>query len=146
MTVIAKISSAVLMLLFFTNGFFQQVSIPEARAGINLTDTEFPEPDNLPTLDMDLSGDEKSENPVQVVELFILNFIVYPIHILAGGVAIFMLVQAGMTLVLSRAEEDKLTEAKKTVIWSFVGLLLIVGSYTLVRNLVALLLGFFMES
>lgn len=111
-----------------------------AEYGLDNTGLKFNEA--VPTLG--LEGD-KSEKPEEAVELLLLNYVVNPIFYLAGGVAVFMLIFYGARLLLfSGVNEEGLEAAKKNMLWVFVGLLLIVGSYTLVRNVVGRTLQMFM--
>jgi hypothetical protein len=81
---------------------------------------------------------EAATKPEQVAETILFTFVITPIFYFSAGIAVFMLTFAGFTLVKGRAEEEEITKAKKMLIWSFVGLLLIIGAYTIVVNLTEL--------
>ncbi|MDP3975551.1 MAG: hypothetical protein Q8P95_01410 [bacterium] len=95
-------------------------------------------PVELPTFNM---TDEK--DPITAVEKVILNYVITPIFFLAGGVAVIMVLYSAFRILISRAEEDGLTAAKNTLIWSFLGLGLIMVAYTIVRNLASIILQLF---
>lgn len=130
---------ALAMLLFFS--FFPPVYAEEHERkpgeGISLEDVGFKpgEKSNIPTL-----GLEKAKDPIKVVDTVLLKFVVNPIFFLAGGVAVVVIFYSSFRIMTARGEEEGLTAAKNALIWAFVGLALIVLAYTLVRNLVSIVL------
>ena len=133
----AKQFALALIILTLTFGSF---AVLFARAddppkGVSLKDTGFEYPNNLPKLDI-----EGEKNPIKATETLLLNYVINPIFFIAGGIAIYMVVNAGFSLVISGVAESQLETAKKTLIWSGAGLLLIIGSYTLVRAILEFVL------
>lgn len=113
---------------------------PFNRTGIGLKEAGFDinaiDPDtNLPTFNI-----ENSTDPLQVVDSVLLRYIINPIFFLAGGVAVLVIMYSSFRIVTSRGEEEGLTAAKNTLIWAAAGLALVLLAYTLVGNLVSIVL------
>jgi hypothetical protein len=91
---------------------------------------------SLPTL-----GLENVKDPIQAVDSVLLNFVINPIFFLAGGVAVIVIMYSAFQLIKGQGEEEGLTATKNTLIWAFAGLALVLLSYTLVTNLVGIVLS-----
>lgn len=117
-----------------TNG---QNETPTNPTGRSLEDLGFDASnvENLPTL-----GLEGINDPVQAIDSVLLNYIINPIFILAGGAAVIVIMYSSFRLVASRGEEEGITAAKNALIWAFAGLALVLLAYTLVRNLAEIVL------
>ena len=108
------------------------------RTGQSLQDLGF-DPStvrNLPTL-----GIEGEKDPVRVIDSVLLNYIVNPIFFLAGGTAVIVIMYSSFRIVVARGEEEGITAAKNALIWAFAGLALVVLSYTIVRNLIQIVIS-----
>jgi hypothetical protein len=103
--------------------------------GTSLRESGFIPPSNLPTFDL-----ENENNPVAAFERILLNYIISPIFLISGGVAVIVILYSSFRLVTSRAQEDSITAAKTTLIWAFVGLALVMLAYTIVSNLASIIL------
>lgn len=106
-----------------------------ATNGVNLQESGFVPPGNLPTFNL-----ENEQSPVSAFERILLNYIIRPIFLVSGGVAVIVILYSSFRMISSRAQEDAVTSAKTTLIWAFVGLGLIVLAYTIVSNLARILL------
>lgn len=86
-------------------------------------------PTNLPTFNL---GDETSA--VKALEGILLNYVIRPIFLLAGGVAVVVIMYSAGLIITGRGQEDAITKAKTTLVWAFVGLGLVILAYTIVSN------------
>lgn len=102
-------------------------------SGIGVSDTGLPS--NLPRL-----GLQGVTNPVGAVERILLNYVITPIFILAGGVAVIVIMYSAFQIITARGEEEGLSAAKTTLIWAFLGLGLVMLAYTIVSNLARIIL------
>jgi hypothetical protein len=55
----------------------------------------------------------------------------------AAAIAIIMIVLNAMTLVASAGDSDAISNAKKGLLWSFLGLLLIIFAYVIIKSIIA---------
>lgn len=90
---------------------------------------------SLPTL-----GLEDVSDPLEAVDSVLLNYVINPIFFLAGGVAVIVIMYAAFQMIKGQGEEEAITNAKNTLIWAFAGLGLVLLSYTIVTNLVEIVL------
>lgn len=60
---------------------------------------------------------------------------------ISGVLAIYFLVTAGLTYVKSFGRDEEIQKAKKSIIWSIVGLLIIITSYAIVQNVIKITLS-----
>jgi len=115
---------------------------PSPGSGIpldqTLRDSNITLPDNLPTLNL-----EDQTDPVSAVESILLNYVINPIFIVSGGVAVIVIMYSSFSLITGRGEEEALAAAKKNLIWAFLGLGLVMVAYTLVRNIATIVLNLF---
>lgn len=111
----------------------------EAGQGVSIEDlmkkTGSQLPSNLPKLDL-----SEVKDPVSWVEKFFLRYIINPIFLLSGGVAVIMILYSSFRIITARGEEEGLTAAKTTLIWAGAGLGLIMLSYTIINNLIRIFL------
>jgi hypothetical protein len=107
----------------------------ESVPGVSLNETKAVLPDNLPTF-----GIENEKDPIRAFESILLNYIINPIFLLSGGVAVVVIMYSSFLIITSRAQEDSLTSAKTTLIWAFAGLALVILAYTIVSNLARIIL------
>lgn len=57
---------------------------------------------------------------------------------IAAVIAIFFVINSAFTMVISAGNDEKVTEAKKGLLWALVGLLLITLSYAIIRFVIML--------
>ena len=104
--------------------------------GVNPSETgSTPIPGNLPTFEL-----EKITDPVNALESFLLKYVLNPIFLLSAGIAVIMIIYASFQLISGRGQEESITSAKNILTWAIAGLALIMLSYTIVRNLAAIIL------
>lgn len=123
-----------------------QPSLPASELpigeGKNLEDTmkatEGSLPSNLPKFNL-----EKERNPIKAAESIFLNYVISPVFLIAGGVAVIVILYSSFQIITARGEEETLTAAKTTLTWAFLGLGLIMIAYTLISNLGGILLQLF---
>ena len=106
----------------------------EAGEGVGLDATGNRFPSNLPKFQLE----EKTE-PIQAIESVFLRYIINPIFLISGGVAVIMILYAAARIITTRGEEEGLTAAKTTLTWAAAGLAVIMMAYTIVRNLSSIL-------
>lgn len=99
--------------------------------GFSLEEAGFKPGSNIPTL-----GLEGEEDPLKVVDSVLLKYVINPIFFLAGGVAVLVIMYSAFRIIVARGEEEGITAAKNALIWATAGLALVLLAYTLVRNLV----------
>ncbi len=91
-------------------------------------------PSNLPKFGLEGIGD-----PQKVTESFMLRYVINPIFIISGALAILMIIYSAGRIITARGEEDGLTAAKTTLTWAAIGLGLIMLAFTIVSNLVRII-------
>ncbi len=67
-----------------------------------------------------------------------LQLFMNAITFLAGALAVGFFIVNAFTLVMATAEADKITKAKKGMVWSLVGLVLIIGAYVVTKTIISL--------
>lgn len=126
--------------LSFSTGIFSTASAQPTGTSLEetLDNSGIEVPSNLPTL-----GLEGVNDPVEATEGILLNFVINPIFFISGGVAVIIIMYSAFRVVTSRGEEEGLEAAKKSLTWAFIGLGLIMLSYTIVRNVTGIILQLF---
>ncbi len=66
----------------------------------------------------------------------ILQLLAGSLIYLAGPIAILMIAIGGLRYVVSHGEDNQMEGAKKTITWAIIGLLVIIVSWLLVRNVI----------
>ena len=137
----SEVPKILFFFLFFSLTFFSSLPCLAAdpsetpqRFGQSLEDLGAELPDNLPR-----AGIEDEMDAVTAVDSVLFRFVVTPIFFLAGGIAVIVILYSAARIIVARGEEEGLTAAKNALLWAFVGLLLIIFAYTLVRNLTQIL-------
>ncbi|MCF7906044.1 pilin [Candidatus Gracilibacteria bacterium] len=132
------------VLLFFP--FFQgeaQDDAPKTEAGYGLKQAlesldAYEEDGETLILPQHLAGvDSELSGTADDVTLY-LQRIINGVAGIAATLAVAFLVVNAFALVTATGGSDKIAKAKKGVIWSLVGLLLIIGSYVVVKTIIAL--------
>lgn len=83
-------------------------------------------PANIP-FNLDYSQDA-SFNAITV-----LNIIAGALLYIASPAAILVIVYSGFQMIIAQGETEKIGEAKKTLTWSIIALLVMIFSYTIIR-------------
>ncbi len=66
----------------------------------------------------------------------ILQLIAGSLIYVTGPVAVLMIAIGGFRYVISHGETTQMEAAKKTILWAIIGLLVIIVSYSIVRNVI----------
>ncbi|GEM_PF-6821789 len=91
-------------------------------------------PANLPKF-----GLNNETDPQKFTESFMLRYVINPIFIISGALAILMIIYSAGRIITGRGEEDALTAAKTTLTWATIGLALIMLAFTLVNNIIRII-------
>lgn len=62
----------------------------------------------------------------------LISGIIEYVLLFVGGVLMLMIIYGGVLLITSGSDPDKVTKAKKTLLWAVIGVILIVISYSVV--------------
>ncbi len=106
------------------------------RSGVSLEEVKTKLPPNLPRL-----GINETDDPLEAIERVLLNYVITPLFSIVAGIALIMVLYSSFQLVISRGEEEGITTAKTTLIWSAAGLALTLMAYTIVRNISSIVLN-----
>src|SRR5690606_21695461 len=74
--------------------------------GVSLEETGAVLPDDLPRF-----GIQGETDPIRAFETVLLNYVINPIFLLAGGVAVIVILYSSFLIITSRAQEDSLSSA-----------------------------------
>lgn len=72
---------------------------------------------------------------------YVLQIIAGSLIYIAGPLAVLMIAYAGWNYVNARGDQNKLEESKKTIIWASLGLAAIIISYSIVSNIISIILS-----
>jgi hypothetical protein len=89
-------------------------------------------PENLPGGRETAAG---AETKINEALQFAINLVLYA----AGGVAVFVLVFAGIRYITSFGNQERMDAAKKTITYALIGLLAVILAYALVTNIINLI-------
>jgi hypothetical protein len=133
---IAKIAVLTMVLL--------SMQATNVLAEVGITDTPIGKDTtiNLPKIGAKTSPD--STSPILTAEEsfgVIMEKIATYLFMFAGAVAIFYILQAGFTLIRARGDEETVKKGHQMLIWSVVGFLLVLVSYSLVINVAKIIYG-----
>jgi hypothetical protein len=78
---------------------------------------------------------QDNANPATVVNI-ILQLIAGSLIYAAGPIAVFMIALSGVNYITSHGDQNKMEEAKKTLMWAVIGLGVILISFALVSHLI----------
>ncbi len=113
--------------LILTLTFTSQIFTVNAN-GVKIDDALHP--GNLPTLQ-----DSAPENLANGVNTYIYALI-GALALVAGGLTVFFIFDAGFNFLSSMGSDDKINKAKKELTWAILGFLLMIVSYQLVKLLI----------
>ena len=128
----------ILLTLIFSFSYLLMNSGP-AQALINLDDSF--KPGNLPSLNIEEASEDKSPETVvsESIIIFIGRFLSKAL-IFLGVLAIISLIISGAYYILSFGKEEGLSNGKRAVTWSLIGLLSILLSYSLIQGILKILI------
>lgn len=70
--------------------------------------------------------------PIEQVALNIISNIILP---LIGAIAVGMVIYGGVLFITSSGDPEKVTKARKTLMWAIIGIIIVVLSYAIVVSL-----------
>ncbi len=77
-------------------------------------------------------------NPLPSTDInFLIGTVIKGMLGLSGGIALLVFVWAGMMMMLSGGNPDKVKKAKGSLVWATIGLVVIFTAYTLVATLIS---------
>lgn len=62
-----------------------------------------------------------------------IGFIIQTLFGIIGSVALLIFVYGGMTWMLAQGDQGKIKDGRETMVWAALGLMVVFGSYTIVR-------------
>jgi hypothetical protein len=87
--------------------------------------------------DVEIKEGARRETQARTIMELLAGSLIY----LAGPLAVFMLALGGLRYVMSHGDQTQMEEAKKTITYAIIGLIVIVLSYAIVRNVINLTLS-----
>ena len=90
-------------------------------------------PEDLKPINSPFELNTYGEGDGSEATVILLQIIAGALLYFAAPVAIIMIVQAGFSMVSGGADSEKITQAKKHLTWTLIGLGLIILSYSIVR-------------
>lgn len=108
-------------------------------AEVGITDTPIGKDTNinLPKIGAKTSSISTAEESFGVIMEKIAGYL----FMFAGAVAIYYILLAGFTLIRARGDEEAVKKGHQMLIWSVVGFLLVLVSYSLVINVAKIIYG-----
>lgn len=70
--------------------------------------------------------------PIEQVALNIISNIILP---LIGAIAVGVVIYGGVLFITSSGDPEKVTKARKTLMWAIIGIIIVVLSYAIVVSL-----------
>jgi type IV secretory pathway VirB2 component (pilin) len=81
-----------------------------------------------------------TDKPVEQIALDIIMTVIFP---LIGAIALIFVIYGGIMIIMSQGDPEKLTKAKRTLLWAVIGIIIVVLSYGIVVTLSKLIKGLF---
>lgn len=116
--------------------FFAFFLVAEPGFAITLDDTL--RPDNLPTYDFDV--EENSETAATQKIILFIGSIVSQVLLFAGAISILFVIFAGGTYIFAFGDDTKIDKGKRGLLWSLIGLVIIMLSYSITRGIISIIL------
>jgi len=116
-------------------------AIPDPAWAITLDDSL--RPDNLPTYDFDSLEAVSENNPETAATQGIILFVgglVSQVLLFAGATAIIFVIISGGTYIFAFGDDTKIDKGKRGLLWSLIGLVVIMLSYTITRGIISIIL------
>ncbi len=80
------------------------------------------------------------DNPLQTTDIRdVIGRLIQAVLGVTGSIALFMFVYGGFLWLISGGEADKVKKGKDVMKWAILGLVVIVGAYTIVRTIITAL-------
>lgn len=114
-------------------------SIDGALAAIQLED-DF-RPSNLPTMEVeDAVNDDNPETAATQTLIMFVGNIISQVLLFAGALTIIFVIWAGINYILAFGKDERIEKGKRGIVWSLVGLVLILLSYAIVQGILQIIL------
>lgn len=113
-------------------------------AEVGITDTPIGKDTNINLPKIGAKTSSESTSPISTAEEsfgVIMEKIAGYLFMFAGAVAIYYILLAGFTLIRARGDEEAVKKGHQMLIWSVVGFLLVLVSYSLVINVAKIIYG-----
>lgn len=119
-----------------TLGLFVLTFIYKAQSVLAIDIDDFEDqvfrPDNLPTLSEQSSS---AEGTINTITLNLVEIILFA----SGSIAVLILVIGGVRYIASFGNQEAMDEAKKTIKFAIIGLVVIILAYAIVTNVINIL-------
>ncbi|MFA4815044.1 MAG: hypothetical protein WC924_00410 [Candidatus Gracilibacteria bacterium] len=114
-------------------------SVDSALAAIQLDDNL--RPNNLPTIEIEeaVNDDHPETAATQTLIMFVGN-IISQVLLFAGALTIIFLIIAGVNYVIAFGKDERIEKGKLGIVWSLVGLAIILLSYAIVQGVLQIIL------
>lgn len=135
-----KMNKKVLLLTIFL-AFFAFFSVADPSLALTLDDGL--RPDSLPTYDFDsvvATDVENSETAATQAIIFFVGNIVSQVLLFAGAVSIIFVIVSGGTYIFAFGDDTKIDKGKRGLMWSLIGLVIIMLSYAITRGVISIIL------
>lgn len=128
-----KILLTILAAILFSFG------IDGALAVIQLDDSY--RPINLPTMEVeDAVNDDNPETAATQTLIMFVGNIISQVLLFAGALTILFVILAGINYILAFGKDERIEKGKRGIVWSLVGLVLILLSYAIVQGILQIIL------
>jgi hypothetical protein len=121
--------------------FFTWFGLAEPSLAITLNDSY--RPDNLPTFDLDsvvATSDTNPETAATQAIIFFVGNIVSQVLLFAGAVAILFIIFSSGIYIFAFGDDTKIDKGKRGLMWSVIGLVIIMLSYAITRGVISIIL------
>jgi len=96
------------------------------------------DPAYKPDYAVSITPQEGAGKPTSAANI-VLQMIAGSLIYVAGPLAVFMLAVGGLRYVVSHGDQNQMEEAKKTITWAIVGLVVIIASFAIVQSIIKIL-------
>lgn len=127
------------LLLTVLTAMLLSFSIDGALAVIQLDDSFRPE--NLPTMEVeDAVNDDNPETAATQTLIMFVGNIISQVLLFAGALTILFVILAGINYILAFGKDERIEKGKRGIVWSLVGLVVILLSYAIVQGILQIIL------
>ncbi len=127
------------LLLTILAAILLSFSIDGALAAIQLDDSF--RPSNLPTMEVeDAVNDDNPETAATQTLIMFVGNIISQVLLFVGALTILFVIIAGINYILAFGKDERIEKGKRGIVWSLVGLVLILLSYAIVQGILQIIL------
>lgn len=114
-------------------------SIDVTLAAIQLDDSF--RPSNLPTIEVeDAVNDDNPETAATQTLIMFVGNIISQVLLFVGALTILFVIIAGINYILAFGKDERIEKGKRGIVWSLVGLVLVLLSYAIVQGILQIIL------